>query len=227
MSQTGSTTGAQSPTSSGSPGPRSGTPIWKRLVLVGGALVMLVVAGVAFFGYVIIPWQCPYGISRLTDEHLMVALRSYAEQNGGAYPAGEATPEASLSLLARLPAPYNAPADLLRGKSVPLEKTAAVLARGELLGPETCGWHYVEGLRVDDNPNIAMFWDKVGLGLHGEKLSPGDHIVTTVNGQQRLVAGAEWPSFLEAQKKLVAEREEWRERQQKEQEYLLKNSTLR
>jgi hypothetical protein len=102
----------------------------------------------------------------------MFALHQYAEDHGGAYPAGEATPEASLSLLY----PKYANEYVLQGKTVPLDVVKVTLERGSRLGPDTCGWHYVEGLRLDDDPRLALCWDKVGLGHNGERLPDGGGI---------------------------------------------------
>ncbi|HET6574539.1 MAG TPA: hypothetical protein VFG68_13105 [Fimbriiglobus sp.] len=32
------------------------------------------------------------------------------------------------------------------------------------MGPETCGWHSVEGLRATDERRLALCWDMAGLG---------------------------------------------------------------
>jgi hypothetical protein len=132
----------------------------------------------------------------------MFALHHYAEEHEGAYPAGEATPEASLSLLY----PKYADANLLRGKTVPLEVVQAILDRGERLGPDTCGWHYVEGLRMDDDHRLALVWDKVGLGHNGERLSAGGHMVIFVGCYVEYVEGSRWQAFLQEQKRLLANR---------------------
>src|SRR5262245_27795913 len=87
----------------------------------------------------------PLGWSHCCDKQLMMALLMYADQHGGWFPKGEATPEASLSLLHRED-PGLVTANLLRGKTVPEAAVQARLGAGELLTPETCGWHYVEGL---------------------------------------------------------------------------------
>src|SRR5216683_121100 len=129
------------------------------------ALLFLAVLGVLISGgWLYHRWKYPYGWSHSCDKGLMFSLHQYAEDHGGAYPAGEATPEASLSLLY----PKYADASLLQGKTVPLELVEAILERGDHLGPDTCGWHYVEGLRLDDNRRLALCWDKVGLGHNGE-----------------------------------------------------------
>src|SRR5271154_2748474 len=119
-------------------------------------------------GVIIVYWhdEFPYGWSHCCDLCLAGCLEDYARDHDGRFPAGERTPEASLSLLY----PKYAAAELLRGKTVPVEVVQAILDRGERLGPASCGWHYVEGLTVSDNPKLALFWDKAGLGHNGQRL---------------------------------------------------------
>lgn len=170
----------------------------KRRLIFGLALALLILLGAGWSFYC---WKFPYGWSHSCDKQLMFALYQYAEEHGGAYPAGEVTPEASLSLLY----PKYANHAVLQGKTVPLDVVQAVLAKGERLGPDTCGWHYVEGLRIDDNPKLARCWDKVGLGHNGERLSDGGHWVIFVKQGIDYVPGAKWQEFLEEQKKLLAD----------------------
>ena len=83
---------------------------------------------------------------------------------------------------------------------------AQMLDRGELLDPETCGWNYVEGLRLDSNPKLALFWDKEGLNEMGRRLSEGGHYVSFVGGPSyNYVPASRWDSFLEEQRRLLAE----------------------
>src|SRR5216683_3016496 len=114
----------------------------KRLVLLIFAVLAVLIASAGWWWH---HWTYPYGWSHSCDKQLMFALQQYAEEHGGSFPAGEATPEASLSLLY----PTYANEWVLQGKTVPLEVVKAVLERGDRLGPDTCGWHYVEGLRPD------------------------------------------------------------------------------
>jgi hypothetical protein len=95
---------------------------------------------------------------------------------------------------------------VLQGKTVPLDEVKGTLERGGRLGPETCGWHYVEGLTLDDDPRIGLCWDKVGLGHNGQRLSDGGRTVLFVNRGSAYIAGARWPAFLEEQEKLLANR---------------------
>lgn len=143
----------------------------------------------------------PYGWSHCCDSNLMFILEEYANDHGGAYPAGESSPEASLSLLY----PKYATADLLRGKTVPLDVVEPVLQGGGRLGPDTCGWHYVEGLTQQDDPRLALLWDKVGLGHNGQKLKDGGHTVLFVGLRKEYIPGDKWDAFLEEQKQLLAQ----------------------
>jgi hypothetical protein len=146
----------------------------------------------------------PYGPSHCCDKGLMIALIAYADQHNGWFPKGEASPEASLSLLYR-DDPTAVDANLLRGKTVPEADVLARLEAGKLLTPETCGWHYVEGLRKGDDPRLALFWDKVGLGHNGEQLRQGGHWVCRVSSDIEYIPESQWEAFLDEQKQLLTE----------------------
>jgi len=178
-------------------------PRKKRIAVIG--LLLLLLVGV--------PWGCwkrqfPFGYSHCCDKGLHGLLWNYAEAHNGEFPKGEATPEASLTLLQRYFTNDDIDfAELLRGKSVPKSVTADVISRNELLGPESCGWHYVEGLRKDDDPRLALFWPKESLSHFGQRLSEGGHIVTFVNGSHDHITESQWPEFLEEQQRLLSERD--------------------
>lgn len=146
--------------------------------------------------------QYPYGWSNCCDKGLQSALLNYANDHGGSFPAGEATPEASLSLLY----PKYIDAYTLSGKSVPLAQVEAALARNGRLSPDTCGWHYVEGLRSNDNPELALFWDKAGLGHNGERLAGGGHVVCRLDYGHDYISASQWPAFVARQQELLAAR---------------------
>jgi hypothetical protein len=80
----------------------------------------------------------------------------------------------------------------------------ARLEGGQLLTPDTCGWHYIEGQRKDDDPRVALFWDKAGLGHNGERLSGGGHYVCFVAGSIEYISGDKWEEFLAEQERLRA-----------------------
>ena len=169
----------------------------RRLVL----LAITIVASVFASPFLWYRWTFPYGRSHSCDACLRKALYLYAKDHGGTFPAGEATPEASLSLLY----PQYASAELLQGRTVPLDVVKARLKRGERLSPETCGWHYVEGLTLDDDPNLALLWGKVPLGHNGQRSLDGGQVVQFVS-LENYIAGADWDDFLANQAKLYAAR---------------------
>src|ERR1700730_97210 len=117
----------------------------KKLSIVGSALGLLAFG--TWCGYRSL---FPFGYSHCCDTCLRLALDAYAFDHGGQFPAGQPTPEASLSLLY----PKYATADLLSGKTIAVKEAETILHSGALLGPESCGWHYVEGLTQSDDQDI-------------------------------------------------------------------------
>ena len=169
---------------------------WRRLM---AALLLLgALAGGCYGLYEALRPRYPYGWSHCCDSAVYLALLKYADAHDGWFPRGEATAEASLSLLHR---EQLLDAATLRGKSIPESVVSTILEKGELLTPETCGWHYVEGLRKDDDHRLALFWDKEGLGHNGELLAHGGRFVCRIRGIE-LVAKADWQAFLEEQEQL-------------------------
>lgn len=144
-------------------------------------------------------YKYPYGWTHCCDKGVYLALVSYAAAHDGWYPRGESSPEASLSLLYRTN-PNMLPD--LPGKTVPAKIVREILEGGGLLGPETCGWHYVEGLRNDDDGRLGLFWDKVGLDHNGGRLPGGGHIVWRVDGDHDHIPAKDWPAFLAEQAEL-------------------------
>jgi hypothetical protein len=155
----------------------------------------------------------PYGPSHCCLKGLGLVLHLYAEEHDGKFPAGAGSPEASLSLLYQENS--GADAELLRGKTVPLETVKKILESGELLGPDSCGWHYVEGLTLSDDLQLAIVWDKVGLGHNGQDIQ-GGHSVLFLGGSEDVVTASEWPEFLKRQEQLMAARHNPDERDQRE-----------
>jgi len=120
----------------------------------------------------------------------------YANEHDGWFPYGEATPEASLGLLAKFDPTLVL---LLGGKHIPKEIAARAFTNGTF-GPDTCGWHYVEGLRADDDPDLAIAWDKVtGLGHNGERRRGLMHEVVFVGGFTKYISKDKWSKFVKEQ----------------------------
>lgn len=103
----------------------------KRGTIAASVIAVLTALGFAYYHH-----RYPYGWSHCCDKGLGFALLQYADEHDGWFPRGEATAEASLSLLYRQEPglAYN-----LRGKTVPESVVFARLEGGELLTPAH-GW---------------------------------------------------------------------------------------
>jgi hypothetical protein len=145
----------------------------------------------------------PYGQSHCCIIQMSSALEQYAEENGGKYPTGGETPEASLSLLYKS---NYIDAYVLRGMTVPERNVRSILDAGGVLGPDSCGWHYVTGLTRADGPGLALLWCKVALGHNGNRPRDGGRQVVFVGRGVEWVSGNRWRAFLNDQKALMERR---------------------
>ena len=180
------------------------------VVVIAGFSVIALLAAVGFSYY---RWKYPYGLSHCCIKGMWIALYSYAEDHDGRFPAGESSPEASLSLLyseknAADGWNYIGAGSELRGMTVSEDTVLGILEEGKLLGPDTCGWHYVEGLTLADDPRLALLWPKVALGHNGRRMRDGGREVLLLAGHIEYIPGDKWEAFLEEQKQLLAERDE-------------------
>lgn len=171
---------------------------WFELT-AAGVIACLILAGWLWYSRTF-----PYGRSHSCIKWIAMTLEEYAREHDGRYPSGEESPEASLGLL--YSDPWGLDAEALRGKTVPAEVVQNVFDSGGKLSAETTGWHYVEGLTKKDNPDLALLWDKVGLGHNGE-WTGGTREVVFVGGEIRAITAEEWPQFLKEQERLLAERD--------------------
>jgi hypothetical protein len=172
----------------------------RRRILVGVVMVVAILLGCAVVYYRV---TFPYGQSHCCIIGMSGALEQYAEENGGRYPAGEASPEASLSLLykSNYIDPYT-----LRGMTVPEKTARPILEGGGLLGPDSCGWQYVPGLTRADDPGLALLWCKSALGHNGQRTKDGGRQVVFIGRGIEWISGNKWPSFLQEQKALLEHR---------------------
>ncbi|MCC6354973.1 MAG: hypothetical protein IT577_13875 [Verrucomicrobiae bacterium] len=148
-------------------------------------------------------WTFPYGRSHSCILAVMLALESYAKEHDGHYPGGETSAEASLSLLHRS---GDLDPGTLRGMTIPEGVTRSVLEGGGLLSPESCGWHYVDGLTRADDRELALLWCKEPLGHNGDRSRDGGRQVGFLGGEVRWISGARWTAFLEDQTRRLAQR---------------------
>jgi len=170
-----------------------------RIALISIAVVICVGA---FAWWKVWP-KYPYGVSHSCSKALGLELRLYANDHDGWYPYGMKTPEASLSLLCTNNSSVQG---ILRGKHLPQEVVDRALANNGLLGPASCGWHYIEGLREEDDPQLAVLWDRIiGLDHNGRLKSGLQHEVITVDGSMQYISKQNWPAFVQQQKRLLAE----------------------
>jgi hypothetical protein len=176
---------------------------WFRWWLFPTTAVLLVIISPAVWW----KYTFPNGYDHCCDLQLYFALEQYAREHDGKFPSGGDSPAASLSMLY----PKYAGIYLLRGKTYPEEPAAKLLIAGRQLTPETCGWHYVEGLELPREQRwskfanqIAIFSDKVGSGHDAQRLPKGGHMVMCLNCRRFAVDEADWPRFLAEQEKAVA-----------------------
>jgi hypothetical protein len=171
---------------------KSSRKIFGRITV---AIIIVAVMGYAYYRY-----RYPFGWSHRCDIALHQALFEYAEEHNGRFPHGESSPEASLSLVYQMVPSIGS---ILGGKSISENVALDRLKAGRLLDPDSCGWHYVEGLSITDDPNLALFWDKIGLDHNGGRLPNGGHSVVTISGSRTIVSASEWNAFLEGQKAIL------------------------
>jgi hypothetical protein len=172
-----------------------------RRQIAFGIVGLLMLSAVAGFGYD--KWKFPYGHSHCCIKSMMFALHQYADEHEGRFPFGQQTPEASLSLLFK---GQYVDSYVLRGMTIPQHRVEQILTNGGLLGPDTCGWNYVDGLTRADNDGLAILWCKQPLGHNGQRNSTGAREVLFVGDDIKWISGVEWPSFVAEQKKLLAQR---------------------
>jgi hypothetical protein len=174
---------------------------WKKwMVWCLGAMVVMVLSVAGYFWY-----MYPEGYHPACGRALRGSLEIYAGDHDGKYPAGEATPEASLSLLY----PDYCDAYILAGKTKSAKEAERILKAGGKLGPETCDWHYVEGLTQKEyyDMDMALFWDKSNLNHQGRRMLDGSHEVYRQGTfSPDYVPGSKWAEFLAEQKRLLEER---------------------
>ena len=148
---------------------------------------------------------------RLRDAGRTRALKIYADDNGGKFPAHASGYAAALQLLMK-------PPDHLMGTylvmGAPGGYSGKVFedanSKGAWVREADCGRVYVQGLREDSKPEIALVFDK--------QPSPGDHAhgwlrwnaplrreVCLVDGSMVVIDESAWPEFARKQIELLVE----------------------
>jgi hypothetical protein len=123
----------------------------------------------------------------------------YAQEHNGWYPNGGTNALASLQKL------YPKYADMeLAGMSGDESKAVAFLKSGRSIDETVSSWVYHPGLRIDDNPEVAVIWERQeGIFVNGSRL--GGHAVGYVNGGFGQVSSRDWTSFVKRKEELRKE----------------------
>ena len=181
-------------------------PPWsRRKKLKVAGLIAVTVIGCTLIWF---RMSYPYGVSHCCSAGIGLGLRQYALDHKSWYPNGMESPEASFS---KLYPEYENSLRAVRGKNIPLEAATAAWKRDGHLGPDSCGWHYVEGLNENDDPSIAVVWDKAwGLGHNGQRIRGFGREIILTDGSNRGILVRDWPKFAFEQRaklaKLIAAR---------------------
>lgn len=147
--------------------------------------VCLLVAAFAIYRY-----HYPYGFPAGKLSTFRLVLEFYAENNDGWYPRGMQT---SLQDLQLLYPDYDSAG--LAGLSGSERRTMKLLENGKPLDERASSWVYWPGFRSDDDPNVAIIWEKQeGLFITGARAD--GHAVGFAGGGYGQISSSEWSEFL-------------------------------
>lgn len=160
------------------------------LAVVAGAV--LAVVGVSLYR----KSDYPQGHRPAALLSMYLDLRNYAADHDGNFPVSE---KGGLDALQQLYPQYAAAVELA-GISGDVEATAAALKRGSALNPSLTSWVYAQGLRIDDEPDLALLWEsKGGLYPDGRRNEFGGHAVVLVGSDITNVPAMDWDNYLKQQ----------------------------
>jgi hypothetical protein len=127
-------------------------------------------------------------------------LLNYAQDHGGWFPTADNT---NTSALQKLYPGYCNPGMELAGLSGDIDGVEAALNAGQPLTDKLTSWVYVQGLRKDDDQNLAILWERTGgLSPNGTKHTSGGHAVLFLSGDRRQIPELGWTNFLREQESL-------------------------
>ncbi len=80
-------------------------------------------------------------------------------------------------------------------------KVSEYIKTGKNIDETVSSWTYFPGFRNDDDPEIAILWEReAGLFVNGSRAE--GHAVGFVGGGYDQIPDAKWPSFLKRQEQL-------------------------
>jgi len=165
---------------------------WPTLVVLI-CLLMVASIGLGTYHYIY-----PYGARPACLPNVLQALRSYSLEHGGSFPNATKAP---LEALRGLYPRYLVDCRPLAGLSGDQELLEHQIAGNSQITEAASSWVYWPGLRSDDNPDIAIIWErKPGLRFNGSRAH--GHEVGFIGGHMRQVADSAWNAFLKAQQEL-------------------------
>lgn len=140
-------------------------------------------------------FQFPHGSRPACLPIMLQALSTYSASNQGKYPYGNGS---SFAALLELYPSYLVYSEPLAGLCGDRELLKRDLAKGFGLSSNSCSWIYWPGLRSDDDPEIALIWEREsGIGFNGQKMS--GHAVGFIGGDMRQVPDRDWDEFVRRQ----------------------------
>ena len=143
-------------------------------------------------------WYWPYGQRSCAVPCMLAALRSYADDNKGWFPVGKGDALKSLALL--YPKYIGPRADLLAGISGDRSVVDALVKSGGEISGNISSWVYFDGLRVDDDPSLALIYERhTGLHFNGSRGVAGNHVVGFVDGSFSEIPDKLWSDWLAKQ----------------------------
>jgi hypothetical protein len=183
----------------------------KRICIILILSVITIIGGAITLYF----YQYPFGDRTACLWFLGDALRAYAEDHSGWYPILNTNRIDSLivvqnintnridSLMVLAPK-YLSDPRVLAGLSGNRNKILEGFRENRLIKDSDSSIQYRSGLRDDDNPKLALFWDNtIGINVSGRRMKLKARNVYFVNGEFKLVMVSEWKAFLEQQGKLA------------------------
>jgi len=166
---------------------------WLRArVVVPLALLLAGIAGVSGYHH----WLYPFGHRVGCMPNTLGALSYYAREHQGWYPRDGATP--LVCLQAFYPKYLGAE---LAGITGDRGEVLRRLERQQSIDDTVSSWMYFPELRFDDDPEIALIWERRGgVTVNGHR--DDGHAVGFVDGSVRQISSGEWPDFTRRQAEL-------------------------
>ena len=142
----------------------------------------------------------PYGHRAAVLRSMYFALVNYASAHDGSFPYSE---KGSYDALQTLYPEYTPSGIELAGISGNVAATVAALRTNGALDESRTSWVYVQGLKREDDPKLAILWEsKAGLYPNGKRNSFGGRPVLLLSGDITNVPAADWERFLRQQHEL-------------------------